>query len=228
MADGVDVLIDKWNLEGGNDLPSFMESMKNDESITNILVICDSHFVRKANKREKGVGTESQIMAGEIYGNLKQSRFIPIVCEFDDSGKPYLPVFFESRIWIDFSSNESVNKNWEQLIRLLYGKPEYEKPALGKAPAYITSDDKTPSSPAIGKFQTFKQALFNGKRGLKTYRNDFLEACYIYIDELRVRTPPDVENLGEFTLNTCRKLKTVRDHLIDWVLLESSYRLGFA
>jgi hypothetical protein len=124
-------------------------------------------------------------------------------------------------MWIDFSSDEAVNENWEQLIRLLYGKPQYVKPKKGKAPTFITSNTPIPTSEAFAKFNSLKQAVLQDKKGLNHYRRDFIESCIAYADDLRVRERPDVESIGEKVLEDCSKLKAVRNHLCDWVLLES-------
>lgn len=221
MRCGVDVVLDVWNLEEGNDKYVFMEKMVTDESITHVLIISDSEYAAKADAREAGVGTESQIISREVYSKSQQSKFIPVVCEFDDSGEPFLPIFLKSRIWIDFSSLEAVDKNWKQLIRLFYGKPAHEKPALGKAPTYVTTNITVPVSTMKAKFAALRQAIIQEKRGLKLYRQEFLDACYIYADALRIRERPDVTNIGERVLEDCGKLKLVRDHIVDWVLLES-------
>ena len=221
VSDGVDVVLDVWDLKEGDDKYAFMEKMVTDEFVTHVLVFSDSEYAAKADARKAGVGTESQIISGEVYSKVQQSKFIPVVCEFDDSGEPFLPTFLKSRIWIDFSSPEAANENWEQLIRLLYGKPAHEKPTLGKAPTYVTTDVTVPASPALAKFAALKQAIIQEKRGRKYYRQDFLDACYVYADALRIRERPDVTNMGERVLEDCGKLKLVRDHIVDWVLLES-------
>lgn len=221
VSDGVDVVLDVWDLKEGDDKYAFMEKMVTDESVTHVLVFSDSQYAAKADARKAGVGTESQIISREVYSKVQQSKFIPVVCEFDDSGEPCLPTFLKSRIWIDFSSPEAANKNWEQLIRLLYGKPAHEKPTLGKPPTYVTKDVIAPASPAVAKFAALRQAIMDGKPGLKLYRQDFLDACYAYADALRIRQRPDVTNMGERVLEDCGKLKLVRDHIVDWVLLES-------
>jgi len=84
-----------------------------------------------------------------------------------------------------------------QLVRLIFGKPQHEKPELGKPPAYITNDKASPSSPAITKFNAFRQALIQDKKGLSIYRKDFLDACISYADALRVRERPNVDSLGK-------------------------------
>jgi hypothetical protein len=221
VSDGVDVILDVWDLKEGDDKYAFMERMVTDESVTHVLMFCDSEYAEKANARRAGVGTESQIISQEIYAKVRQSKFIPIVCEFDANSEPYLPTFLKSRIWIDFSSPEATNNNWEQLVRALYGKPTYEKPTLGKAPAYVLASATVPASPAIAKFAALRQAVLQDKPGRKLYRRDFLDACYDYADALRIRERPNVENLGERVLADCGKLQLVRNHIVDWVLLES-------
>lgn len=221
VNNGVDVVLDVWDLNEGDDKLAFMEKMVTDTSVTHVLLFSDSEYATKADARKAGVGTESQIISREIYSKVKQSKFIPIVCEFDDKEEPFLPTFLKSRIWIDFSSPEAANENWEHLIRVLYGKPAYEKPSLGKAPSYITTDVAIPASPALAKFSVLKQAILQEKRGVDLYRQDFLDACYAYADALRIREQPNEANMGERVLEDCGKLKLVRDHFVDWVLLES-------
>lgn len=221
MQDGIDVVLDVWDLKEGDDKYAFMEAMVKNESVTHVLVFSDSQYAGKADARKAGVGTESQIISREVYSKVTQSKFIPVVCEFDGSGEPFLPTFLKSRIWIDFSSPEAANENWERLMRLLYGKPAHQKPVLGKPPVYVTTDVATPANPAAVKFVTLKQAILQEKPGLKLYRQDFLDACYAYADALRVRDRPDVANMGERVLEDCGKLKLVRDHIVDWVVLES-------
>lgn len=221
VNDGVDVVLDLWDLKEGDDKFAFMEKMVTDESVTHVLVFSDSDYAQKADARRAGVGTESQIISREVYSKVQQSKFIPIVCEFADSTEPFLPTFLKSRIWIDFSSPEAANDNWEKMIRLLYGKPAYEKPTLGQAPSYIMANATTPSNPAMAKFSALKQALALNKPGLKLYRQDFLNACIDFADALRIRDRPDVPVMGERVLEDCGKLKAVRDQLVNWVLLES-------
>lgn len=221
VNDGIDVVLDVWDLNEGDDKYAFMERMVTDESVTHVLVFSDAVYAAKADARKAGVGTESQIISREVYEKVQQSKFIPIVCEFDDSGEPVLPTFLKSRIWIDFSNPEASNENWEQLVRVLYGKPAHEKPALGKVPSFISADTAVPASPALAKFAALRQAILQEKRGVKLYRQDFLDACYGYADAMRVRERPEVSNMGERVVEDCGKLKLVRDHIVDWVLLES-------
>jgi hypothetical protein len=187
LSDGVEVVIDIFDLKEGHDKYHFMERMVTDPAITHVLVISDKGYAEKADAKKAGVGTESQIISGEVYGKVDQSKFIPIACEFSGDSEPFLPVFMRSRIWIDFSSPEAVNQNWEKLVRLLHGKPAHQKPQVGRPPAYITAPTNASASPAVGKFATFRQAFISNSRALNVYRQDFLSACISSADTLRVR-----------------------------------------
>ncbi len=214
--------MDICDLKEGQDKYAYMERMVADPEVTHVLVFSDKSYAEKANARQKGgVGTESQIISKEVYEKAHQSKFIPIVCEFQENGDPYLPTFLASRKWIDFSSPEAVNSHWEQLVRRLYGKPLYEKPALGKPPPYVTDPGSVPSTPARAKFATFRQAILQGKPGVQLYRSDFLNACLTFVDALRIRKRPGLDDFGQKVLEDCGKLLAVRDLIVDWVLLEA-------
>lgn len=221
VADGIDVILDVYDLKEGHDKFAFMERMVTDSSVTHVLVICDKSYSEKADARKAGVGTESQIISKEVYEKVDQTKFIPIATELSETGDPFVPAFLKSRIWLDFSSHEAANANWERLVRLIFGKPLHQKPELGKPPVYISEDSASPASPAISKYNALRQAILQDKRGLSIYRRDFLDACMAYADGLRVREQPNLDSFGTKILNDCGKLKQVRNHLVDWVLLES-------
>lgn len=221
VQDGVDVVLDLFDLKEGHDKYAFMERMVTDSSVTHVLVMCDSVYAAKADAREAGVGTETQIISKEIYDKVAQSKFVPIVCEIGQGGEPCLPTFLKSRIWLDFSSPEAANNGWERLIRLLFGKPAFAKPSLGTAPAYVTEEAIGPRGLGNAKYVALRQSILQGKQGRATYRADFLEACFQFADDLRTRKEPSGP-WGEEVLAKCGQLKQVRNQIIDWVLLESS------
>ncbi len=221
LADGVGVILDIYDLTEGADKNAFMEQMVADRTVTHVLVVCESGYREKANERRAGVGTESQIISQEVYESVDQSKFIPIVCEFDDSGKPVLPTFLKSRIYFDFSTPETVNENWEKLIRRLYGRPQNVKPKRGRVPFYITSDDPLPTGGITAKFNSLRHAILQEKRSsIEIGRRDFLDECIGYADALRVREPM-VDPVGDRVLKDADKLKEVIGPVVDWVLLES-------
>ena len=224
-ADGVDIILDQYDLKEGDDKYAYMEKMVTDPSVSHVLMFIDKRYAEKGDARSAGVGTESQIISKEIYQKVVQSKFVPIACELDEKGQPYLPVFASSRIYTDFSSDEAVNKNWESLVRLLHGKPLHEKPQTGNPPAYITEDTKSPSNPATGKFAVFKNAYISGNKGVRMYRQDFLDSCISYVDGLRVRNHASGYS-GQDILNLFHRLTPIRNLISDWVLLEGQMQVS--
>lgn len=222
MQDEVDVVFDRWDLKEGQDKNAFMEKMVTDPTVTHVLVICDAAYVSKAdNRKAGGVGTESQIISQEVYAKVNQTKFIPIFFELDELGAPLLPVFLKSRIGIDFSTPAKLGDNWPQLIHLLYGKPLYEKPPLGKRPSYLDGASNGATPPTRGKLATLQQVLLNGRPGVPIYRKSFVDSACECVSSLRPKTEPPGPQKAEDVVSAFRKLLPVRDDLAAWVLVEA-------
>ena len=52
MSDGIEVIIDKWDLKEGHDIFDFMESMVKSPEINKVLVILDKTYSEKADSRK--------------------------------------------------------------------------------------------------------------------------------------------------------------------------------
>ena len=137
-SSGVEVILDKWELREGNDSVAFMEKMVTDLSITKVLIICDQTYAAKADGRAGGVGTETQIISREVYEGQSQDKFVAVVAEKDEAGKPYLPTYYRSRIYIDLSESDRYADGFEKLLRWVFNKPINVKPEIGTPPSFIT------------------------------------------------------------------------------------------
>ncbi len=217
VGDGVDVVFDKWELSEGHDKYAFMERMVTDPSVTHVLIFSDSAYREKANKRERGVGTESQIISAEIYGKVSQDKFIPVVCEYDEDGKPCVPVFLEGRIYIDFSNSEKVNEEWEKLIRKLFNKPLLKKPEPGKPPAYILESEK-PANLTRPKYETLRDAVLRGKGHVKLAVADYQESFFENLERFRVQ-PKEGVVYDEVVVGSIENLLPYRDELLSFAQL---------
>lgn len=140
---GIEVVLDKWDLREGHDAVAFMEKMVTDPTITKVVIVCDKAYADKADGRKGGVGTETQIISREVYERTDQGKFVAVVAERDDAGKPYLPTYYKSRIYIDLSESDRYAENFERLVRWIFDKPIYVKPEIGKPPSFITEDSPT-------------------------------------------------------------------------------------
>lgn len=145
VSDGIDIVIDKWNLEPGQDKYVFMEKMVQDPTITNVLLILNEQYKKKSDARSGGVGTEAQIISSELYDKTEQKKFIPIIAERDDSGREFAPIFLKNRIYIDLTLTGSYETEYEKLVRFVYKKPITSKPQLGTPPAYLMEDRSNPA-----------------------------------------------------------------------------------
>ena len=143
VENGVDVILDKWNLKEGEDADAFMEQMVANHEIQKVLIICDKKYSEKSDKRTGGAGTEAQIISRKIYEQTDEGKFVVAAFEInEETGKPYLPVYYGSRKYIDFTDSNKYAAKFEELIRWIFNKPLYVKPQLGRVPDYILSDGK--------------------------------------------------------------------------------------
>jgi hypothetical protein len=136
----VDVTIDIWDLKEGHDAIKFMEKMVTDPDIKKVIMVLDRTYAEKADGRKGGVGTETQIISPEIYAKADQNKFVGVASEIGDAGKPFLPTFYKSRIYIDLSQPDTYATNFEQLVRWIYDKPAHPKPPLGKRPEFLNEN----------------------------------------------------------------------------------------
>ena len=70
MADGIETIIDKWNLNAGQDKYVFMEQMVQDTSINHVLLMLNKEYKIKSDERRGGVGTEAQIISSDLYNKV--------------------------------------------------------------------------------------------------------------------------------------------------------------
>ena len=118
-GDGIEVVIDKWDLSEGNDTFAFMEKCVTDDTITNVLMLIDPVYAQKADAHSGGVGTETQIISPKVYGEVTQDKFIPIVFERDESGNVCKPTYLQGRLHFDLSTEEKYDEEYMRLVRAL-------------------------------------------------------------------------------------------------------------
>ncbi len=223
VGDGVDIVLDKWDLKEGHDKYAFMEQMVTDPSVSKVLIFSDSVYAKKADQRKGGVGTESQIISAEVYEKVKQNKFIPIVLEFDANGKPHLPVFLANLMFVDFSSAEKYHENYEQVLRIIFDKPLFKKPKVGSPPKFITEETKLVLS-TTPKFELFTNAVIDDKPHYRGLALDYLESVILYMDGLRISKTPDGMELDEFVVSSISDLLPLRNQVIQFFVQQAKYK----
>ena len=214
VVNGVDVVLDKWDLKEGQDKYAFMEQAVNNPEITRVLIICDKTYSEKANNRTGGVGDETVIISPEIYGNVAQEKFVPVVFEKDENGNPHLPAYIKSRIYFDLSNEDIYEVEYEKLLRNIFGKPEYKKPKLGKAPEWLNDEDVS--------FSAIRDVIkqIKGYSGNNSSKADFLtrKAIEEFTQALTsLGFPLDKPIEPDLYLKRIEASKPLRDYFIDYV-----------
>ncbi len=220
-VDGVDVRLDKWHLKPGHDKYAFMESMVTDPNVSRVLVICDRRYKEKADARAGGVGTESQIISAEVYGKVGQGKFLPVVTELDDEGKPCLPVFMKSRIYIDLSSADRYAEGYEHLLREIYERPLRQIPQLGKMPGHLAEGAAQIEIKTLPRFRAFREALLGGKPQAVGCERSFLQAFVDALEDFRVTNPN--QSFDDDIVATLDAMKPYRDQFVEYLLLKCDF-----
>ena len=220
VSHGVDVVLDKWDLKEGQDKYAFMERCVNDPEITKVLIICDKAYAQKANNRTGGVGDETVIISSEIYGNMNQEKFIPIIAEKDEDEKPYVPAYIKTRIYIDLSDPNAYEEEYEKLLRNIYEKPQFVKPKLGKRPEWL-DEEKTNFFPLKDLIRQIHGSNSDNKRKncISRFQTAYIEVLKVYYEK-----GAEPERIYEIFLNT----KPVRDIFLDFVEVLSEIEPDYA
>jgi hypothetical protein len=213
----VDVVIDKWDLKAGHDKFKFMESMVKSSEIKKVLMILDQQYSKKADDRAGGVGTETTIISPKIYANASQEKFIPIVSETDENGEPFVPTFLEGRMFINLSSEESFEENYEKLLRDIYGKPAYAKPKIGTAPSYLF-DESPMKHKTSSILRSFENQASKYPNRINSVLRDFLNEFFLNLQEYKIDFPslPSETEAGKIICDNINSYTPLRNELIQF------------
>lgn len=205
---GVDVILDKWDLKEGHDAHKFMESMVADANVTKVIMVCDRKYAEKADVRNGGVGTETQIISKKVYEqtNDKDSKFVIVVSETNEEGQAFLPAYWGSRIYIDLSDEDIYPQNFEQLLRWIYNQPIHVKPKLGKKPVFLKESAGTEPLEVSSKFRRALDAIKNNKGNSIALVDDYFQSLTEGLESFRLAEQEGrewddlvVESIDKFT-----------------------------
>ena len=73
---GIDAVLDVWDLKPGDDVARFMEHLA---SVDKVIIVCSEHYARKAAEGKGGVGYETMLVTAEILQDRGIVKFIPIL-----------------------------------------------------------------------------------------------------------------------------------------------------
>jgi hypothetical protein len=194
-----------------------MEQMVTDQSVRKVVVVCDQLYAEKADGREGGVGTETQIISREVYEQVdaagQEQKFVAVIAEKDEEGNPYVPTFLKSRIYIDMSDPELRDEKFEQLVRWIYDKPIHKRPERGKPPAYLFAEDKMElgtGSRARRAMEAVRQDKASALGAIRDYFDTFAEN----LEAFRIE-PGENKPFDEQVVESIEAFLPYRDELVD-------------
>ena len=140
LSNGVDVILDQWDIALGGDLPRFMESGLT--TADRVLAVCTEKYVQKANAGAGGVGYEKMILTAQLMKNLTEARIVPVIR--DNTGGSILPIFLGSRLYIDFRDDSIYENKYAELLRDIHGQGIKPRPKIGNNPFTLSPSAITP------------------------------------------------------------------------------------
>lgn len=133
VNNGVDVVLDQYELKLGANLTHFMEQAVT--KVDKVLLILTENYKIKAEERQGGVGYEYSIINAEWYRQqASNTKFIPILRGKDTATS--MPVFVHAFVYLSMQDDSQFEAQVEDLLRAIYKQPKVVKPPLGKRPIF--------------------------------------------------------------------------------------------
>ena len=134
VKNGVDVILDQWDLRLGGDLPSFMEGGLTE--VDRIICVCSETYVSKANIGSGGVGYEKMILTSELMNNINSEKILPLIR--NNKAPKVTPVFLQTKRYIDFRNDADYESSYSTLIKEIHGELIKARPTLGRNPFEVS------------------------------------------------------------------------------------------
>ena len=155
---GVDAILDQWDLKPGDDLPRFMEQGL--IAADRVLMVCTDKYVEKANSGAGGVGYEKMIVTADLLKTIDSNKVIPLIRQ---SGSHNVPTFLRTKLFLDFSRPDQFEFSFDELIRTLHNAPLYEKPVIANNP-FTPVTETPPNRTGDGVLAIMKLAVAQFER----------------------------------------------------------------
>lgn len=127
-SNGVNVILDRWNLKLGSNLASFME--RGLSKSNRVICICSDIYINKANEGRGGTGYEKQIMTAELIQEQNTNWIIPLIV--NNQSEKRTPTFLAGKMYINFEDSNLYESKYEELLKDLLD--ESFIPPLGRNP----------------------------------------------------------------------------------------------
>ncbi len=186
-SDGVDGILDQWELTPGDQLTEFMEKAVRESDY--VLIVCTHNYKERSDSRKGGVGYEGDIMTAEVLINRDNRKFIPILREQTWSNS--IPSWLSGKYGIDLSSTPYSQEQYADLKTTLLGiRPKAPPIGNKKENSFPEVSNANAESVKSSEFEPIQiLGVIADKVG--TPRNDGTRGSALYeIPFLLSQTPP--------------------------------------
>ena len=135
-SDGVDVSLDRWDTQPGDQLPAFMERSLAENDF--VLVVCTPGYKERSDHRRGGVGYEGDIITAELLVRGDQRKFVPILRGPDWEASA--PTWALGKHYVDLRGDPHSDRAYGELLNTILGRRE-GPPPLGASPGWKKQDE---------------------------------------------------------------------------------------
>ncbi len=185
IENGVDVILDQYDLEVGADMTYFMEKSTTADKI---IMILTPNYKLKADTRKGGVGFEYSMVSAEYYiSQSEKSKIIPIIRSGDQENS--CPTYVKTRAFHDMRDDQKYDSKFFELIKIILDKKLVPKPKLGRLPDFDATNlfdidfalDKLTTSQ---NFLEKKTAILKSKEGRNLFVSSINEMLSLIREKL--------------------------------------------
>lgn len=126
--DGVETVLDQWELAPGDQLPRFMERSVRESDF--VLIVCTPKYQEKSDDRLGGVGYEGDIMAAEVATGADRRKFIPLLRSA--TWNSAAPSWLRGSYYVDVRGEPYSDENYSELVNTLHGLRD-KAPPIGSS-----------------------------------------------------------------------------------------------
>jgi hypothetical protein len=143
-GDGVDVTLDRWAVEPGDQLPRLMETSIRENDF--VVIVCTPNYKRRSDNRQGGVGYEGDIMTAEVFTGKDPRKFIPVLRAGDWMSAS--PSWLLGKYGLDLRGDPYSEEEYQDLLSTLHGTRE-KAPPIGARPTRTTGIQVGINSPDL-------------------------------------------------------------------------------
>jgi hypothetical protein len=136
---GLDVRLDQWHAQYGDDLSQFMEQEVSKADF--VVAVCTPKFAQRANERIGGAGYEQQIITADVVTGRLKGSVIPVRRSGDLTAA--LPTYLKGTKAIDLRDDARLAEAAEDVARKVFNRPRYAPPTPAFAPE-LPTQTRTP------------------------------------------------------------------------------------